>query len=224
MPSVDAVCSLADVIRAADVRELKVRHPGAPVVFYVNTSAEVKAESDACCTSANAAKIIKSFKESEIIFVPDEFMAKNLERETGKRIINWHSRCVVHQDFDERKVEAVRSAFPGIRVLAHSECPPAVARSADMMGGTSDMEKYVKDSGAPTFMLVTECGLSDRLRSESPGREFVGMCSLCPYMKKNSLAGILRVLKELPGENEVRIPAPVAAKAASALGRMFELG
>lgn len=223
VPSLEAGCSLADDITAEDVRRLKRDHPGAPVVCYVNTSAEVKAESDVCCTSANAARIIRSFKENEIIFVPDEFMAKNLARETGKKIIPWHARCVVHQDFDERKVEAMRKQFPGIAVLAHSECPPAVAQSADMMGGTTDMERYVKNSDAPLFMLVTECGLSDRLRSESPGKEFVGMCSLCPYMKKNSLAQILQLLVSPKKENEITMPLPVAAKAMRALERMFEL-
>lgn len=223
VPSTEAGCSLADDITAEDVRKLKKEHPGAIVVCYVNTTAEVKAESDVCCTSANAAKIIRSLAEKEIIFVPDEFMAKNLARETGKRIISWHAHCVVHQDFDARKVEAVRRGFPGIKVLAHSECPPSVAQAADLVGGTTDMEKYVRNSDAPSFMLVTECGLSDRLRSESPGKEFVGMCSLCPYMKKNSLAQILELLKNPEKEHEVIIPDPVSAAARKALERMFEL-
>lgn len=223
IPSTEAGCSLADGITAEDVRRLKLQHPLAPVVCYVNTTAEVKAESDVCCTSANAAKIIRSYPQDEIIFIPDEFMAKNLARETGKKIISWRARCVVHQDFDERKVEAVRGRFPGIKVLAHSECPPAVAQAADMVGGTTDMERYVKNSGAPSFMLVTECGLSDRLRAESPAKEFVGMCSLCPYMKKNSLAQILDVLQREPGENEIAVEAGVASKAKAALEKMFEL-
>ena len=223
IPSLEAGCSLADGITAEDVRQLKKKHPLAPVVCYVNTTAEVKAESDVCCTSANAAKIIRSYPQDEIIFIPDEFMAKNLARETGKKIISWRARCVVHQDFDERKVEAVKGRFPGIKVLAHSECPPAVAQAADMVGGTTDMERYVKSSDAPSFMLVTECGLSDRLRAESPAKEFVGMCSLCPYMKKNSLAQILEVLQVEPGEKEIAIAPGVASKAKAALEKMFEL-
>lgn len=223
VPSLEAGCSLADDITSDDVRKLKKEHPGAPVICYVNTSADVKAESDVCCTSANAAKIIGSFNEKKIIFVPDEFMAKNLAMETGKTIISWRSRCVVHRDFDERKIAAVKGQFPGIKVLAHSECPPAVAQSADLMGGTTDMEKYVAKSGAPSFMLVTECGLSDRMRSEFPKKEFVGMCSLCPYMKKNSLAAILEILKgKLPG-NEIILPSEVIKKAQASLGRMFAL-
>src|SRR3989338_6354116 len=142
VPSLEAGCSLADAISAKDLRELKRKHPGAPVVCYVNTSAEVKAESDVCCTSANAAKIIRGMPEKEVIFVPYEFMAKNLALETGKEIIAWRSRCVAHQDFDERKLAAVRQEFPGVKVLAHSECPPAVAQAADLVGGTTDMERY----------------------------------------------------------------------------------
>jgi quinolinate synthase len=223
IPSLEAGCSLADDITVDDVRALKRQHPGAPVVCYVNTSAEVKAESDVCCTSANAGRIISSFSEREVIFVPDEFMAKNLAAQTGKTIIPWRARCVVHRDYDARKIEAVRRQFPGIKVLAHSECPPEVASAADMMGGTTDMEKYVQKSDAPSFMLLTECGLSDRLRSENPGREFVGMCSLCPYMKKNSLLNILEVLQTEPKEREIKISGKVALGARAALERMFEL-
>ncbi len=223
IPSLEAGCSLADDITAQDVRTLRAKHPGAPVVCYVNTLAEVKAESDVCCTSANAAKIISALPEKEAIFVPDEFMAKNLARETGKKIIPWRSHCVVHQDFDQRKIEAIRQSVPGIKVLAHSECPPQVAQAADMMGGTTDMEKYAKNSGASSFMLITECGMSDRLRSELPGKNFVGMCSICPYMKKNSLLGILETLRKLPKENEISIPSSVALKAKKSLDRMFEL-
>ncbi|MCX6773309.1 MAG: quinolinate synthase NadA [Candidatus Micrarchaeota archaeon] len=222
-PSMDAGCSLADDITADDVRKLKAKHPGAPVVCYVNTTAEVKAESDVCCTSANAKKIIGGMKEKEIIFVPDEFMAINIARETGKKIIAWRSSCVVHKDFDGRKIDAIRKEFPGVKVLTHSECPPLVAEASDMMGGTTDMEKYVAKSDAPSFMLVTECGLSDRLRSEHPKKEFIGMCSLCPYMKKNSLALILDVLREGKKENEIKIPEGVAVKARKSLEKMFEL-
>lgn len=223
VPSLDAGCSLADDITAADVRQLRREHPGAPVVCYVNTTAEVKAESDVCCTSANAKRIVESFREKEIIFIPDEYMAKNIARETGKKIIPWRARCVVHRDFDGRKISAIRSQFPGIKVLTHSECPPIVVEAADMAGGTTDMEKYVSASSAPSFMLVTECGLSDRLRSEHPKKEFVGMCALCPYMKKNSLALLLEVLQGKREENEVKIPEGVAEKARLSLERMFEL-
>ena len=223
IPSLEAGCSLADGITAQDVLAIRAQNPGCPVVCYVNTSAEVKAESDVCCTSANAAKIVRSLPEKKLIFVPDEFMAKNIARETGKQLVGWHARCVVHQDFDERKIEAVKGQFPGIKVLAHSECPPAVAQHADMMGGTADMERYVASSDAPSFMLVTECGLSDRLRSEAPGRQFVGMCSLCPFMKKNSLLSILEALRDAPKQNEIEIPEGIAVRARASLERMFSL-
>ncbi len=223
IPSLEAGCSLADDITAQDVRSLRASHPGAPVVCYVNTTAEVKAESDVCCTSANAAKIIGRLPEKEIIFVPDEFMAQNVARETGKRIIGWRSHCVVHQDFSGKKIDAIRQGFPGIKILAHSECPPLVAQSADMVGGTTDMEKYARNSDAPSFLLATECGMSDRLRTELPHKQFVGMCSLCPYMKKNSLLGIFETLRSLPKEKEIVIQGPILAKAKKSLDRMFEL-
>ncbi|MCX8197817.1 MAG: quinolinate synthase NadA [Candidatus Micrarchaeota archaeon] len=223
IPSLEAGCSLADDISAEDVRALRRMHPGAPVVCYVNTSAEVKAESDVCCTSSNAEKIISSFPQDEIIFIPDGFMAQNLAIKTGKRIIGWKARCVVHQSVDKKKVMAIKRHFPGIKVLAHSECPPEVAQEADLVGGTTDMEKFVLSSPHSRFLLLTECGLSDRLRAKAEGKEFVGLCSLCPYMKKNSLAAILRILQNLPKENEIILPEPVAAKAKRALDRMFEL-
>lgn len=223
IPSTEAGCSLADDITAADVRALRAKHPLAAVVCYVNTTAEVKAESDVCCTSANAAKIIGKLPEKEIIFVPDDFMAKNISRETGKKIIGWRSRCVVHQDFDSRKLAAIRGSFPGIKILAHSECSPEVAQAADLVGGTTDMEKYARNSPAESFLLATECGMSDRLRAELPHKRFVGMCSLCPYMKKNSLLGILETLRSLPKEKEILIPGAVASKAKIALDRMFAL-
>ncbi|MCX8195439.1 MAG: quinolinate synthase NadA [Candidatus Micrarchaeota archaeon] len=223
IPSLEAGCSLADDITAEDVRQLKRKHPGVPVVCYINTSADVKAESDVCCTSSNAAKIIRALPGRQIIFIPDEFMAKNLEKETGKKIISWHSRCVVHQDFDERKLAALREAFPSAKILVHSECPPAVVQKADLVGGTGDMERFVKSSDASSFVLVTECGLSDRLRFELPNKEFVGMCALCPYMKKNSLALILEVLQGLPQEKEIALPEEVAQRARRALEKMFGL-
>ncbi len=223
IPSLEAGCSLADGITAQEVRQLKAKHPGAPVVCYVNTSAAVKAESDVCCTSANAAKIISSFKEKEIIFVPDQFMAENLSRQTGKKLIGWHARCVVHQDFDQKKIDAIRAGFPGVKVLAHSECPPSVAKAADLVGGTADMERFVKSSNAPSFMLVTECGLSDRLRAQSGGKQFLGMCSLCPYMKKNSLPSIISALKGGEKGNEIVLDEIIATRARKSLERMLAL-
>jgi len=223
LPSMDAGCSLADGITAEDVRTLRAEHPLAPVVCYVNTSAEVKAESDICCTSANAEKVVSSLPQDEIIFVPDSHMAKNVSQKTGKKLIPWSARCVVHADMDSRKVGSMRERFFGIKVLAHSECPPAVASASDLVGGTSDMEKYVSEKGNGPYMLLTECGLADRLRAKFPEKEFIGSCSLCPYMKKNSLSSILRVLQDLPSENEITIPPLIAKKARSSLEAMLRI-
>ncbi|MEM4347969.1 MAG: quinolinate synthase NadA [Candidatus Anstonellaceae archaeon] len=221
LPSLEAGCSLADGISAEDVRNLKRQHPDTPVVCYINTSAEVKAESDVCCTSANAAKIISSFREKKLIFVPDQHMAQNLARQTKKELISWHAKCIVHQDFDQRKIQAIREVFKDIKVLAHSECSPQVALAADLVGGTSDMEKFVESSEASSFMLITECGLSDRLRVRFPQKQFIGMCALCPYMKKNSLLSIWQVLSK--ETNEIKIDKHIAQRAQKALQKMLQL-
>jgi quinolinate synthase len=223
IPSLEAGCSLADDITPKDVKELKKNHPGLPVVCYINTSAQVKAECDVCCTSANAEKIISALPDSELIFIPDELMAKNLERITGKKLISWHAKCVVHKDINKEKIKAIKQFFPGIKVLAHSECPLDVTEEADLIGGTSDMERYVKNSSAPFFLLLTECGLSDKLRASLKDKKFVASCSLCPYMKKNSLSSILNILQTLPKENEIILSQEIISKAKKALDKMFEL-
>lgn len=223
LPAPDADCSLADSITAEDVRALKAKHPGVPVVVYVNTSAEVKAEADACCTSANAEKVLNGFDSEEIIFLPDELMAANLQKITGKKLITWHGRCIVHEDFKPEKVEAFKKKYPGLKVLSHSECAPSVVGISDMVGGTSDMIRYVKDVAADSYMLITECGLSDRMRVEYPDKEFIGMCSLCPYMKKTNLLNIRQVLKEPVDSQVVEIPEDVRIGAEKSLNKMFEL-
>ncbi len=223
LPAVGAGCSLADSITAKDVRELKAKHPGVPVVTYVNTSAEVKAESDVCCTSANALKIIESFKDDRIIFLPDELMAKNMQKLTKKKLISWKGRCIVHEDFNAEKINRFRKLHPGMMVLAHSECPPAVASAADYVGGTEGMIKKVRGSKASSYMLITECGLSDRLRVECPGKELIGMCGLCPYMKQNTLPLVLETLKRPRKEQIIQIPEKIRVKAEKALLKMFEI-
>ncbi|VVB66620.1 Quinolinate synthase A [Candidatus Gugararchaeum adminiculabundum] len=223
IPSLEAGCSLADHITADDVRKLKKQHPGVPVICYVNTSAEVKAESDVCCTSANAGKIIKALPGKEVIFLPDYFMAKNLTEMTGKKVYSWDAKCIVHEDFDAHAIEEFRKEHPGLKILAHTECEPAVVHLADLAGGTSDMVNYVKKSDAKEFMLVTECGLGDRMRVEFPGKKFIGSCGLCPYMKKNSLATILQALKNPSRDQVVEIPEEIRLRAKKALDRMFEL-
>ncbi len=221
LPSHEAGCSLAESITAGDVRELKREHPGVPVVCYVNTSAEVKSESDACCTSSNALRIINALPGKEVIFIPDEFMAKNLAAQTSKRIISWKGKCVVHEAFNSSQLQAVRLAHPHAKILVHTECPPDVVRGADLAGGTSDMIKFVKNSDAREFMLVTECGLTDRLRVEVPGKKIVG--TLCPYMKKITLRNIRQALASPTQEQVIEIPEDVRLKAKQALDKMFEL-
>lgn len=223
LPAVKAGCSLADSITAEDVRKLRAEHPGVPVVTYVNTTAEVKAESDACCTSANALKIIEAFPGDELIFLPDELMAKNLQKLTKKKLITWKGRCIVHEDFKAEKIERFRKKYPGLQVVSHTECSPTVVDVSDFTGGTGDMIRYVNEHDAPAYMMVTECGFSDRMRVEFPDKEFLGMCGLCPYMKMNTLPLILQTLKNPQPEQYIEVPEEIRVKAQKALLTMFEL-
>ncbi|MBI5412003.1 quinolinate synthase NadA [Candidatus Peregrinibacteria bacterium] len=223
LPAPDAGCSLADSITAADVRILKKKHPGVPVVCYVNTAAEVKAESDVCVTSANALKIIEALQGKKIIFIPDKLMAANLAMLTHKEIISWNGTCVVHERFDVAQLRAQRHEHPGLKILAHSECNSDIMKEADLMGGTTDILRTVKNSRDRDFMIVTECGLVDRLRSEFPEKRFLGTCNLCPFMKKNTLRNIRQVLLKPRKDQVVEIPETVRKKAERALERMFEL-
>ncbi|MBI4399395.1 quinolinate synthase NadA [Candidatus Micrarchaeota archaeon] len=223
VPARDAGCSLSDSITGEDVKKLKARHPNAPVICYVNTSAEVKAESDICCTSANALKIVQSLPDKEIIFIPDQFMAQNIAKLTDKKIISWDGYCIVHKDFTGERVDEFRKAYPDLKILAHTECSPSVIDKVDLAGGTEDMVKYVKASDSKKFMLITECGLADRMRVEHSDKEFIGMCNLCPYMKKNNLLNILQALKNPKPEQIVTIPEETRKRAERSLQRMFEL-
>lgn len=223
IPNPKAGCSLSDSITAKDVRALKKKHPGVPVVVYVNTTAEVKAEVDACCTSANALKIIEKIEGDEIIFLPDQLMGQNLQKMTKKKLILWPGKCIVHEDFRVESIKRFKSSTPGLKVLAHLECPPEVIEEADMAGGTGDMMKYVKETDAKAYMLVTECGMGDRMKVEFPDKKFVGMCSMCPYMKMNTLALIKQVLVKPEAGQVVDIPKNVRIKAEKSLQKMFEL-
>lgn len=223
LPGSKAGCSLADSITVEDVRTMKTMYPGRPVVSYVNTSAEVKAESDVCCTSGNAIQIVESFPQKEIIFLPDEFMARNLQKKTSKKLLSWQGRCIVHEDFKAEKLAHFKKKYTGIRILAHSECPPDVASEADFVGGTEGMIHYVQQNDAPGYMMVTECGLSDRMRVEFPEKEFLGTCGLCPYMKQNTLPLIVQVLEKPHPEQIIEIPENIRIKAEQALLKMFEL-
>jgi len=218
-----AECSLADSITAQDVRNLKEKHPGVPVVTYVNTSAEVKAESDVCCTSSNALKIIEQLPDKKIIFIPDILMGKNLQKRTKKKLILWDGVCIVHEQFDKRAVDNIRAKFPGVKILAHYECTSSVVDAVDMVGSTSQMLNFVKNNPAEHYMLITECGITDRVQTEFPDKHIVGSCQLCPYMKKIKLEDILVTLKNPREEQIISIPDDVLQKAKKSLGKMMEL-
>lgn len=218
-----AGCSLAESIKPEDVRDLRKRFPTAGVVCYVNTTAGVKAECDACCTSGNALRIVESMPQRTIIFLPDELMSKNLQPLTKKRIIGWTGRCVVHEQFTAQNIDAVRKDYPGAKVLAHLECAPAVVEKADMAGGTEGMLRYAKNTEAKELMLVTECGLSDRVRVEFPDKTVVGACALCPYMKKIMLKDVLQVLQSPRGDQIIELPEAILKKAMKALEKMRDL-
>lgn len=216
-------CSLADSITGEQVRTLRKEHPDAGVVCYVNTYAEVKAESDACCTSANAVEVVEAMPQDEILFIPDRLMAENLARITSKTIQTWDGTCVVHEGFDVNTVKDIRKRFPGVKILAHPECTPGLVSAVDYAGGTSGMLNYVKMSSARTFMLVTECGLTDRFKVEFKDKEIVGTCILCPYMKQIQLEDVLKTLQDPAPEQFIEIPPDIAAHARQSLYRMFEL-
>jgi quinolinate synthase len=229
LPASGAGCSLSESITAADVRRLRVQHPGAPVATYINTSAEVKAESDVIVTSANASRILGRLfaKHSKVIFVPDELMGRNLAAARGKKVgeelIIWKGTCIVHDKFDAFAIALYRKMYPGVRILAHAECSPALVALVDFVGGTGDMMSYVERTRAPFYMLVTECGLGELARTRFPEKKFVFMCRLCPYMKMTELRGVLRALEDPPPSAHIEVPAETAARAKAAVRRMFEL-
>ena len=218
-----AGCSLAESITPQDVRDLRKKYPNAAVVCYVNTTAAVKAECDACCTSSNALRIVEGMWQKKVIFLPDEFMAKNLQPLTKKKIIGWNGRCIVHEEFSPKTMDAMRKNHPGIKILAHLECAPAVIEKVDMASGTEGMIRYVEKSPAKKFMLVTECGLSDRMKVEYPKKQIVGTCVLCPYMKKIMLKDVFEALKKPRKDQIVDLPKDVLKKAKKALDRMVRI-
>lgn len=214
-----AGCSLAESITAADVRQLKAQHPGVPVVTYVNTSAAVKAESDICCTSGNAVKVVESLGVPRVIMIPDEFLARNIGRQTGVEMITWPGHCEVHERFTPAEVREFRDANPGLVVLAHPECPPDVVDEADFSGSTAAMIDYVGQKKPRKVMLLTECSMSDNVAVHHPELDFVRPCNLCPHMKRITLGNIRHALETMT--QEVTIDAAVADRARAAVERML---
>ncbi len=200
LPDMKAGCSLSSSITGKDVRLLKEKYPGVPVVSYVNTSADVKAETDVCCTSANAVKIVKSLGVKKVIFLPDDYLAKYVASQIDVEIISWKGICIVHDQFNEKEIINIRKNNPGIKIIAHPECPPEVIKASDFAGSTSGMINYVKDNQPKKVMMVTECSMSDNIQVENPNVEFVRPCNMCPHMKKITLPKILDCLEKETGE------------------------
>ena len=242
IPSLRAGCSLAASITAEDVRELKRRFPGVPVVTYINTYADVKAESDVCCTSSNAVDVVKSLKTDKVIFIPDEYLAGNVARETGKRIIfptreprqqfpneldyqmiGWPGRCEVHEKFSVEDIQNVRKQFPDVVILAHPECSPAVVAASDYSGSTTSMIRYVEKTRAPRYLLLTECSMGDNIAAANPDKEMLRLCSVrCPHMNQITLEDTLESLQK--EQYEIVIDEDVRRRALRSVERMLHVG
>ncbi len=219
IPDMSAGCSLAESITEADVRLLKQKYPGVPVVSYVNTSADVKAETDICCTSSNAVEIVESLGVDRVIFLPDEYLGQNVAAQTKVKIITFHGTCIVHERFTPEEIKEYRKNYPGIVVLAHPECPPEVVAEADYTGSTSKMSNYVRDNKPKKVLMVTECSMSDNVAIENPDVEMIKPCNLCPYMKKITLQGIYNSL--VNGTEEVKLTEAIMNKARLSIKRMI---
>jgi quinolinate synthase len=220
IPDEEAGCSLASSIAAEDVRLLRERYPGVPVVSYVNTSAAVKAESDVCCTSANAVEIVRALGSKRVIFLPDRFLANYVAKQLPDvDVVAWAGSCEVHERFTGAEVRDYRRGHPGIVVLAHPECPPDVLEEADFVGSTTAMSRYVSDRRPASVVMITECSMSDNVSAEHPEIEFVRPCNLCPHMKRITLPKILEALLQM--RYEVKIDPSVAQRARAALQRMI---
>lgn len=242
IPSEKAGCSLAASITAADVRELKQRFPGVPVVTYINTYADVKAESDICCTSSNAVAVVESLGNERVIFIPDEYLAGNVARETGKQIIyptrdpvrhfpndldyqmiGWPGRCEVHEKFSVEDIKNVRKQFPDVVILAHPECSPEVVAASDFSGSTTAMIKYVEKTNAPRYLMLTECSMGDNVAAANPEKEMLRLCSVrCPHMNQITLEDTLEALQK--EQYEIVIDEEIRKRALRSVERMLEIG
>ncbi len=222
IPDLEAGCSLAASITGADVRKLREQHPGVPVVSYVNTTADVKAETDVCCTSANAVEVVESLGVDKVIFTPDGYLAQYVATQTDVEIIYWEGACEVHERFTGEELRDYRKSYPGIRVIAHPECPPDVLNEADFVGSTSGMINYVGEHKPQQIVMITECSMSDNVAVEHPDVDFIRPCNLCPHMKRITLPKILHALRNK--QYEITIDPDVAARARRSVERMLEVG
>ena len=242
IPSKKAGCSLADGITAEDVRQLKSKYPGIPVVSYVNTNADVKAESDICCTSSNAAAVVESLKSETVIFLPDEFLARNVAHETGrhiifptltggnpknetlldKPIIGWKARCEVHEKFTVEDIKDVRKQFPDVVILSHPECSPEVVAASDYSGSTTQMIRYVQRTNAPRYLLLTECSMGDNIMAANPEKNMLRLCSIrCPHMNEITLEDTLEALRKT--QYVIEVPEEIRIHAYRAVERMLQI-
>lgn len=225
IPDLEAGCSLASSITAADVRALRAKHPGVPVVSYVNTSAAVKAESDACCTSANAVQVVDAiaaeFGVDKVIFLPDRYLGSWVATQTDVELVLWNGQCEVHEKFTAMEARHTRERFDA-KIVAHPECPPEVLAEADFVGSTSAMGQWLAKEKPQRVAMITECSMADNLRDRFPQVEFIKPCNLCPHMKRITLPNIHACLRDL--QHEVHVPEDVAARARGALERMLAVG
>jgi quinolinate synthase len=248
LPSEKAGCSLAASITAADVRNLRAKYPGVPAVAYVNTYADVKAEVDICCTSSNAKAVVESFHSDTVIFLPDEYLARNVAKETGRHIIfptldegkasttldyqqvrrddvmvGWHGRCEVHEKFTVKDIEAVRQQFPEVVILSHPECSPEVVAASDFSGSTNAMIRYVRDTSAPQYLVLTECAMGDNIAAANPDKDMLRLCSVrCPHMNQITLEDTLKSLQL--DQYVIDIPEDIRVRAARSVERMIAIG
>jgi quinolinate synthase len=228
VPDRNSGCSLADSLDGAELRRLKALYPDATVVCYINSTADVKAESDVCVTSGNVYHIVANLPSRRILFVPDRLMGQNLRDELRRRgvdkeIVTSDGTCIVHDEFTAADIAEARQRYPGLKVVAHPECTAEVAAVADFVGSTGAMMKYVKSTGAPYYLMLTECGLVGRLQVESPEKAFIGGCRLCPYMKLNSLEKVRDALAAPRPDQVITLDEGIRRRAARCIERMFEL-
>ncbi len=225
IPDLRAGCSLAASITAADVRLIKQRYPGLPVVTYVNTTAEVKAETDVCCTSANAVQVVewaaREWGVDRVVLLPDEFLARNVARQTSVGVIAWRGRCEVHERFTAEDILELKAAYPDAQVLAHPECPAEVLEVADFAGSTAAMASFVSERKPRQVVLITECSMADNVACDAPETEFIRPCNLCPHMKRITLENIHQALLE--ERYEVTVDPNVADRARLAVQRMIDM-
>ncbi|WP_209597366.1 quinolinate synthase NadA [Ruegeria sp. HKCCSP351] len=221
MPDMEAGCSLAESITAEGIDEMRAKYPGAPVVSYVNTTAEVKAASDICCTSSNALQIVNAMESDTVIMTPDQYLAQNVANQSHKNVVYWPGSCIVHEQYTAQDLRDFREWNPGTRLIAHPECPPDVVAEADYSGSTSGIIKYVHDEKPNKAMLITECSMASNIADELPEVEFVGPCNMCPYMKKITLEKILYALHTMEGQ--VEVAKDVAEKARKSVQAMIDL-